>query len=267
MIRIRKQMPKTGNTVIVRITMIDEQQQHTCELIEYGNMPGIICRVEVHTRDAANTFKHLTVGRIIPVMCAEDVTGDTKRVSLTYIAFDKETIDSYTNCYKNTQKIIAFLATLVGEHCEKDTFVPDVLLRDNDVVNIVQRMIDEISENHITTFFNDTNLLHELAKTWMYCNTIKNFNAKLLKHFPKIIKPVTIIFEYRNYTCNAVDGIKRFNTDIIIALNGICRCKIDILACPQYKLTIYEVDDVTVLQRVQGILKSYANDFCEINIL
>jgi translation initiation factor 2 alpha subunit (eIF-2alpha) len=284
MIRMYNRLPKVGETVIVKVTNIDrENQLHDCILLEFGGIAGKITRTECNKKDARTIFKSLKEGAIIPVSCSQlPPEGEDTFVALSYPNLDKDTITKHKSIYTNIMRVVNTLTMMLADNAVsgKDSgATPQDLLTDKHIYRKVSSMVEEVVssfdslEELSDAFFVDTTVLHAMAPSWKTCNEVTAFREKLLAKFPLPKKTIAIRFEYKTYNCMGMTAIQNMFNDVLTVakeFNPLLQITLATESPPIYRLTVkgIELEKLDYTENaIKQIIGALTSDFSDANYL
>jgi translation initiation factor 2 alpha subunit (eIF-2alpha) len=248
--------PSKGETVVVKIT--DCSKIIMCELLEYNNLQGMICRAEV-SRNTVKKYKSLSNGKIIPVVVSEVAKNELGTcIDLNYVVFDKEQESHYLGRYERIQKIINIFTQIAGSQILLDDCSFEEYYKNDDVIKLLKQMVKDSIRNLskddlINVFYENVQLLHDMVDSWNIKNYIHDFKNKLLRYFPK--PKLRLILNLSIYTIKSfgIKSIKKICLDItndILKLDDNANVNITLIATPEYRFEINSerMDETNILE-------------------
>jgi translation initiation factor 2 alpha subunit (eIF-2alpha) len=258
--------PSKGETVVVKIT--DCSNNITCELLEYDNLQGMICKADV-SRNTVKKYNSLSNGKIIPVIVSDIIKKDNEIfIDLNYVVFDKEQESHYLGRYDKIQKIIKIFTQIAGSYILSDDCSYEDYYYNEDVLRMVKRMVKSSIHNLskdeiINMFYENIYLLHETVASWNINDYIIDFNNKLLRYFPKPKLRLIISISINTIRSFGIKFIKKACLDItndILKLDDSATVNINLIATPEYRIEINSsiMDETNIFEYYNTILS-----YCE----
>lgn len=104
----KEKIPQIEDIVVVSLNKYNEDNAHECSLLEFGNIKGVITRVDIGKRD--KTFKNLKQGSVFLIVVSnvtmKENSDEPTKIDLHYTSIDDDKIKTHIERYQQFLTII-----------------------------------------------------------------------------------------------------------------------------------------------------------------